>query len=378
MPDTRKKDTAEKSNTSGPAEESQYADMQKMMLMMQESSMRMQEQQALMQQQIQQQMSQMMDITTGLLNRSTDQPPMMRTKRPDRPGIDIGSTETDWVMFVEDWGRYKQMSLLSSEDDVRNELRAACSKEVNRMLFSFVGPQILKRSTEKELLDHIRSVAVRSVHKEVHRQEFKLMKQEEGETITCFVARLKAKAMQCQFSTRCDIEDCGSDCSYAEEMISSQVISGIRNTDHRGKILAEMEELTTLQKLIDRLLAFECTQKASVKLVDTTCEGASSTIAFQKSGYRKQQQNFDKPKEDRNKYNGPQQKSQLTCQGCGMRSHDSGKSMVREQDCPYGAKSATNVSRIIISKLSAEGTGHAQPPQICRIQEAMRRQTRLF
>lgn len=332
MPETRK---ARDPTPNAPEEEA--SEMQKTMLRMQENSMRMQEQQAIMQQQIQQQMAQMMQITSGLLNKSADQLPTTRARRPDRPTLDFEATDTDWMMFLEDWGRYKQMSMLSTAEEVRNELRAACSKEVNRMLFSFVGPDTLKDASEEDLLDYIKSVAVRSVHKEVHRQEFKVMKQEEGETVTRFAARLKAKAMQCKFSTQCDIASCVSKCSYAEEMISSQIISGIRNGDHRGKILAEMEDLDTLQKLINRLLALECTQRASVRFVETPCEAVGSTIALQKSGYRKQQ-SFGKPRQDPKK-NELRPKYQSACQGCGMRSHGSNKSMIREQDCPaWGQK----------------------------------------
>ena len=336
MPDTRKKDAAEKSSTPEKEEESQYTDMQKMMMMMQENAMKMQEQQLTMQQQIQQQMTHMMQITSGLLNKSTDQSPTIRTKRPDRPSIDVESTETDWIMFEEDWDRYKQMSMLSSTDDIRNELRAACSKEVNRMLFNFVGPNVLKGTSEKDLLNHIKSVAVRSVHKEVHRQEFKIMKQEEGETITRFTSRLKAKAMQCQFNTQCDEGSCRSQCSYADEMISSQIISGIRNSDHREKILSEMETLNTLQKLVDRLVASECSQKASGKFGGNLYGVSnSSTTAIQQSGYKKQQNKQWKPKPDSKK----QLDSGQKCQGCGMQSHGTNKSMIREQDCPaWGQK----------------------------------------
>lgn len=347
MPETRKtKEMAEDGESTiegGPAE---YKDMQKMMLMMQENSMRMQEQQAIAQQQLQQQMAQMMTITSGLLNRQTDNVPATRARRPDRPVIDFESTETDWEIFKEDWSRYKQMSMLLEINDIRNELRAACSKEVNRMLFSFIGPGVLKNANEAELLDFIKLVSVRSVHKEVHRQDFKVMKQEDGETITRFTARLKAKAMQCKFSTQCDVASCVSKCSYADEMISSQLISGVRNNEHRGKILAEMEELETLQKLIDRLLALECTQKASGKFYETpTTSDRSDSCAAAQSGYKKQQNKVARPKfapnktEYPKKHNADKPKYPTVCQGCGMRSHGASKTMVRDQDCPaWGQK----------------------------------------
>ena len=69
----------------------------------------------------------------------------------------------------------------------RNELRASCSPDVNKLLFEYVSATQLKACTEDELLAHIKSVAVRGVHKSVHRVEFSKMAQNEGEKATHYV-----------------------------------------------------------------------------------------------------------------------------------------------------------------------------------------------
>ena len=71
--------------------------------------------------------------------------------------------------------------------DIRLELRAACSDDVNRLLFEYVGADALDTCTEGELLKNIKSVAVKSVHKEVHCMAFNRMTQNQGQSIINFM-----------------------------------------------------------------------------------------------------------------------------------------------------------------------------------------------
>jgi len=92
------------------------------------------------------------------------------------------------------------MAGLTAAGEIRNELRSACSPSVNELLFNFVGPDALRVASERELLDYIKSVAVKSVHPEVYRQQFFVMRQSDGESITSFIARLNSQAMLCDLS----------------------------------------------------------------------------------------------------------------------------------------------------------------------------------
>ena len=116
-----------------------------------------------------------------------------KSRKPDRPIINAGIDDREWALFMDTWTRYKSMIGLSDTDEatVRQELRTACSPEVNKLLFEYVGAQILDVCTEVELLSHVKSVAVKTVHKEVHRMAFNKMSQNHGESVTNYVARLK-------------------------------------------------------------------------------------------------------------------------------------------------------------------------------------------
>ena len=160
-----------------------------------------------MQQQMamQQQMVHLMSKLVPPSNAHENQEPPTHINRPnrakiERPRIDADCTDNQWVIFCDAWNRYKQMSSLSKDTEIRNELRSSCSPKVNEMLFNFVGPADLDNAVEQELMKHIKAVAVRVVHPEVYRQQFFTLKQSDGESITNFVSRLKAQAMLCHFT----------------------------------------------------------------------------------------------------------------------------------------------------------------------------------
>ena len=232
-------------------------------------------------------------------------------KKPDRPRVDPESTDNDSAIFVDSWNRYKSMARLTQLSEIRNELRAACSPEIEKLLFNLIGPAALNNASEDDLLKYIKSVAVRGLHKEVHSQQFHAMHQKEGELVTHFLARLRSQANFCEFSVKCN-NSCNSDVSYSDDMISGQLIAGLNNVDHQNKVLAEAAKLPSLQSKFDLLVSLETTDKSTNKLQTPPTKAGS-----QRSDYKKGKR--------------PPQKQ--SCKGCGKNTHPTGKSM-RRVDCP--------------------------------------------
>ena len=82
-------------------------------------------------------------------------------KKPDRPTVNQDSTDSDWALFIDSWSRYKDMCRLRDVAEIRNELRSACSNDVNKLLFDLIGSERLNNASEKDLLGFIKSVAVK-------------------------------------------------------------------------------------------------------------------------------------------------------------------------------------------------------------------------
>ena len=251
-----------------------------------------------------------------------------KSKKPDRPTIDRDLDDREWALLMDKWGRYKTMCNIKPTDveTIRLELRAACTDDVDKLLFEFVGASVLDGCTEAQLLEHIKSVTVKHTHKEVHRMEFDRLVQGE-ESIIKYVARLKSKAFLCQFEVQsnCTAVDCntGIRLSYAEDMIATRLVAGLRNQEHKRKVLAEAATLTTLDDKIKRLQVLETTDLSTSALQTPV---TSSESAAAKSQYKK-------GKSPRNETVDIESEDPTKCKGCGKTSHPNGKSM-RRIDCP--------------------------------------------
>ena len=211
------------------------------------------------------------------------------TEKPKRPNIEVGIDDIDWAVFEDSWKRYKKMTAIEGDEQICLELRAACSIEVNKLLFEFVGADILNDPslTEEQLLKHIQAVAVRSIHKEVHRMNFGSLQQNDGESIMDFVARLKSQASLCDIMVTCA---CAKKISFANEMISQKLTAGISNPNHQSRILSEADTLTTLDSKISRLMGLETTDDAThqMKPIITASVGQNAAI---RSNYKREQRN---------------------------------------------------------------------------------------
>ena len=294
--------------------------------------LQMQQQQLAMQEQMTQMMAKLLPTT-----QSVESTPRQRIK-PERPTIEADSTDNKWIIFKDAWTRYKQMAKLENVNDIRNELRSACSASVNEMLFNFVGPDALNTATEDQLLEYVKSVAIRTVHPEVYRQQFFAMKQSDGETVTCFISRLKSQAMLCDFKRKCDCPGTHCTTSYSEDMIKSQAIAGLNNASHQTRILTEVSALKTLSQLIERLLTLESTARAASHFQPFDVQPATQ-IAPIKSDYQKSKSTFSRrptPPSEKDK-----QQRLSKCIGCGRNRHANGR-----KQCPAQGQKCNNCGRI--------------------------------
>ncbi|XP_057299519.1 uncharacterized protein LOC130630139 [Hydractinia symbiolongicarpus] len=225
------------------------------------------------------------------------------------------------------------MTHLQNIQDIRNELRSTCDSNVNEMLYNFVGPDALDRATEAELLSYIKSVAVKTIHPEVYRQQFISMRQSDSETITHFISRLKSQAMLCNFSRKCDCDDQNCEISYSENMIMSQVIAGLLSSSHRTKILSEMTSIETLTQMTDHLLTLEATAQATEHFKPSL--PAQSDVSGVKSDYQRNKRSDLRQKSQGN--NRPNyQEGDRKCRGCGHNRHPKGREQCPAQGKKYG------------------------------------------
>ena len=200
--------------------------------------------------------------------------PSKTSKKPDRPFLDMDMSEGEWGIFVDGWDRYKRMTALVETEGIRDELRECCSKQLNTRLVQMHGSGSLGSCDEEQLLGYIKAIAVRGVHKEVHRAAFQGMHQQQGEMYQGYAARLKAKADLCLYvikATACgdDLCNCAGhnrQLYYRDEMVGTQLVAGALNKEHQAKILSETASLHSLEDKLDRLMALEKSESSSATL----------------------------------------------------------------------------------------------------------------
>ena len=88
------------------------------------------------------------------------------------------------------------MAKLTAIVDIRDNLRQCCMDQLNKWLFDIRGSGALGNASEIELLAWIKEIAVKCVHKEVHRNLLaKLKKQKPGESIDSYYGKSRPFAI---------------------------------------------------------------------------------------------------------------------------------------------------------------------------------------
>jgi hypothetical protein len=146
----------------------------------------------------------------------------------------MDTTEGEWGIFEDCWARYKRMTGMVDMEGIRDELRECCTKQLNTHLVQMHGLGALGSCDEAQLLGFIKAIAVRGVHKEVHRAAFQGMHQQQGELYLPYAARLKAKAELCQYGLKApmccdDLCNCAGhnrELFYRDKMVGTQLVAG--------------------------------------------------------------------------------------------------------------------------------------------------------
>ena len=174
---------------------------------------------------------------------------MSQVRRPEQLSIGFDTTDSDLELFIDTWTWYKDMCRLRDLAVIWNELKMACNSDVNRLLFDLIEPEILNSAMEEYLLHQIWFITVQGLHKEVHWQNFYLMRQKECESVSHFLARLRAQAKFCEFRVVCPNEmNCGWQVDYSNDMVAGQMVAGLANMEHQSRVLVESITLTTLEQ----------------------------------------------------------------------------------------------------------------------------------
>ena len=190
-----------------------------------------------------------------------------KSVKPVRPSVDVDTSEGEWAYFKDWWSQYKRMAKLVAVGGIRDNLRQCCTPQLDKRLFDIKGSETLNAATEEDLLKWIKEIAVKGVHKEVHRTQFVHTRQKQGESHNSYYSTLKSASSFCDFRVHapstcaagdgCNCPNHGMAISYQDDMVATQLIAGLYNSDHKSKVLSESASLTTLEEKFERLVVLE-------------------------------------------------------------------------------------------------------------------------
>ena len=227
--------------------------------------------------------------------------------KPERPTVDLDTSEGEWAVFEDNWSRFKRMAKLTTDVEIRDNLRQCCSAQLNMRLFDVKGAATLDAASEEELLSWIKEIAVKGIHKEVHRTRFVRCKQKQGESLSAYHGRLKGASKLCDFrvpspstcaNNACTCANHGMQISYLEDMVATQLVAGLYNTEHQAKVLSESATLLTLDDKLKRLSVLETSDASLSSLADNEAlsnvtSGRSNNRRRQGGGIRRRPQKRD-------------------------------------------------------------------------------------
>ena len=163
-----------------------------------------------------------------------------RQKPPkiNRPTLQQGIGEDDWAAFTRRWDMFQNGTELSP-NQVTAQLLACCEPELEAALFR--EDPTLANKTKDEVLNAMKRLTVLSVALSVRRAKLLQTRQDPGENVRQYVARLRGLANVCQWTKNgtCGERACSGAVAldYTEDIVKLVLLNGLVDEDIRKEVL---------------------------------------------------------------------------------------------------------------------------------------------
>ena len=203
-----------------------------------------------------------------------------RLEKLPRPTFQLDMTQSEWAFKYSQWQAY--ISQTPTQESIKvQQLRAACTDDLLRRVYD--TGDLANMNTEELLIQQVKKIAVRVVHKTLHLQNMWSMVQAPDENVRAFVSRLLGTAELCDLFITCSKIGCSQKTSYRDEVVQQALLKGMNDSDIRTRVLSRTQnnELKDLTAVVDYIAAEEAAAASFSRL--------SKTIAATKSSYKQQQ-----------------------------------------------------------------------------------------
>ena len=268
-----------------------------------------------------------------------------KPEKVKRPVIKAQGTTEDWTIFLIHWDEYKGATKITGANIVY-QLLETCDEKLRTDLTRCYGS--LAGETEHNLLNFIKTLAIRPENVMVARVKLQSYHQEREESVRSFVARLRGQAGVCNFSKskRCQCAE-NVTVDYSDDMVRDALIRGLEDEDIRLHILGQANQDMTLEETLQLAEAQECGRRSAGRLLQSSDSQntANAASAYRRQNNTRQQQRNNRPAQSQQLQQKQQQRNDQrnnqpstnspACSHCGQIGHGSGRNYrSRLKNCP--------------------------------------------
>ena len=196
----------------------------------------------------------------------TDTAAAAKTEKVKRPSITKSGSSEDWAYFLSRWSDYKQATKVAGKDKVI-QLLECCDEELRRDLSRSSGSG-LSDKTEAQVLDAIKTLAVKEENIMIARVTLYNMKQDRDEPIRAFGARIKGQAGICNLSINCT--ECDAEMSYKDEVLRDVLARGVADPEIQLELLGDCNQNRTLEEMFNFIEIKESGKRSASQLLQNT------------------------------------------------------------------------------------------------------------
>merc|ERR1712106_108513 len=268
--------------------------------------------------------------TVGAQNR-----PSSKVNKIETPRLKAGVGSDEFNFWKERWRNYKRVNRLTEIQDIRDQLVNCCETDLYRDLHYTHGAS-LQEKTEDELIEEMRGLAVPHHSNLVNIVALRSAKQEHGERIRTYVARLRGLAAVCKLTVRCTGKttcSCGTSTrctegvSFSETEILNTMVKGLYEGETREEVLAKTPELDLMSTI-----AFIETKETAKRSAGVLTDAGLASSHLHKLGTQYKSGGENTPARI------PKDESKEKCRHCGRLGHGKRANLeTRKEKCKaYG------------------------------------------
>ena len=158
--------------------------------------------------------------------------------------------------------------------------RGHVATRVSKVLYSNFGAE-LSTFTEEDIKSNITRYCVTQQTSQARATELHRLKQEPAQSVSTFLATLKAKARQCDLKTECG--NCHNMVDFSEKTLLTLFLRGLSDTELQQDLLAEQD--LSLEKCL-RIATARETAKRSQETFNTTSQAVEGISAYKEEQKR--------------------------------------------------------------------------------------------